>query len=159
MLSSSFFFFLFFRFFSSSKPPPDILTLFISLSGEIYRRQKRRKNFSCRLFCGTNKKVKRKKKIRKTTEKLAQKIAKLLLYGYQSVCFCVRSTWKMSLSLSRARLRFYLFYILDKASVLFVRWFWAPFFEQVVHALGLLFVTSESDVYTHAVKRHFRLFD
>ena len=38
------------------------------------------------------------------------------------------------------------FYDLDNHSVLFVRWFWAPFFEQVVHALGLLVVTSVSDV-------------
>ena len=28
------------------------------------------------------------------------------------------------------------FYDLDNHGVLFVRWFWAPFFEQVVYALG-----------------------
>jgi len=50
------------------------------------------------------------------------------------------------------------FYDLDNHSVLFVRWFWAPFFEQVVRALGLLVVTSESDALP-VVKRHFRLFD
>ena len=37
--------------------------------------------------------------------------------------------------------------ILDKCSVLFVRWFWAPFFEQVVFAVGLFVVTSASDVF------------
>ena len=37
--------------------------------------------------------------------------------------------------------------ILDKCSVLFVRWFWAPFFEQVVFAVGLFVVTSVSDVF------------
>ena len=50
------------------------------------------------------------------------------------------------------------FYGLDNHSVLFVRWFWAPFFEQVVHALGLLVVTSESDALP-VVKRRSRLFD
>ena len=45
-----------------------------------------------------------------------------------------------------------------KDSVLFIRWFRAPFFEQVVYALGVLFVTSVSDVLPD-VKRHFRLFD
>ncbi|CAL6355627.1 unnamed protein product [Bathycoccus prasinos] len=47
---------------------------------------------------------------------------------------------------------------LDKFSVFFVRWFWAPFFEQIVHALGVLAIPSESDVFP-VVKRHFRLFD
>ena len=47
---------------------------------------------------------------------------------------------------------------LGKISVLFVRWFWAPFFEQVVYAVGVLFVTSESDE-SPVVKRHFRLFE
>ena len=50
------------------------------------------------------------------------------------------------------------FPILDKFSVLLVCWFWAPFFEQVVYAVVVLFVTSVSDVYPE-VKRHFRLFD
>ena len=36
--------------------------------------------------------------------------------------------------------------ILDKFSVLFVRRFWAPFFEQVVFALVVLSVTSPSDI-------------
>ena len=48
--------------------------------------------------------------------------------------------------------------IFDKFSVFFVRWFRAPFFEQVVYALGLLVVTSASDVFP-VVKRRFRLFD
>ena len=48
--------------------------------------------------------------------------------------------------------------ILDKFSVLFVRWFRAPFFVLVVHALGVLVVTSASDV-SPVVKRYFRLFD
>ena len=47
---------------------------------------------------------------------------------------------------------------LDKFSVLFVRRFWAPFFEQVVFAIGVLVVTSESDV-SPVVKRRFRLVD
>ena len=50
------------------------------------------------------------------------------------------------------------FYFLDNYSVLFVRWFWAPFCEQVVFALGVLVVPSVSDPY-HVGKRHFRLFD
>ena len=50
------------------------------------------------------------------------------------------------------------FYDLDKHSVLFVRWFWAPFFLQVVHALGLVVVTSSRDELP-VVNRHFRLFD
>ena len=49
------------------------------------------------------------------------------------------------------------FYDLDNHSVLFVRWFWAPFFLQVVHALGLLVVMSSRNVLP--VNRHFRLFD
>ena len=49
--------------------------------------------------------------------------------------------------------------IFDKPfSVLFIRWFWAPFFSQVVYALGVLVVTSASDV-VPVVKRRFRLFD
>ena len=84
------------------------------------------------------------------------------------------STWKMSLS-------FFLFLslslslndlplfsiavlflgisllILDKFSVLFVRWFWAPFFEQVVFAKGVFVVTSVRDVLPE-VKRRFHLF-
>ena len=34
----------------------------------------------------------------------------------------------------------------DDSRVFFVRWFWRPFFEQVVYALGVLVVTSVSDV-------------
>jgi hypothetical protein len=49
------------------------------------------------------------------------------------------------------------FPVFDKFSVFFVRWFWAPFFEQVVYAVGLFVVTSESDVLP-GVKRRFRLF-
>ena len=48
--------------------------------------------------------------------------------------------------------------IFDKPSVLFIRWFWAPFFSQVVKAVGVLVVPSESDV-SPVVKRRFRLFD
>ena len=47
---------------------------------------------------------------------------------------------------------------IDKSCVFFVCWFWAPFFEQVVFALGMLFVTSLGDV-SPVVKRHFRLFN
>ena len=50
------------------------------------------------------------------------------------------------------------FPILDKFSVLLVCWFWTPFFEQVVYAVVVLFVTSVSDVLP-VVKRRFRLFD
>ena len=46
----------------------------------------------------------------------------------------------------------------DISRVFFVRWFWRPFFEQVVFALGVLVVPSVSDVLP-VVKRHFRLFD
>ena len=46
---------------------------------------------------------------------------------------------------------------IDKSSVFFVRWFRAPFFEQVVFALEVHVVTSESDE-SPVVKRHFRLF-
>ena len=49
------------------------------------------------------------------------------------------------------------FPIFDKPSVFFVRWFWAPFFSQVVKAVGVLVVPSESDVFP-VVERHFRLF-
>ena len=34
------------------------------------------------------------------------------------------------------------FYDLDNHSVLFVRWFWRPFFEQVVHALEVFVVPA-----------------
>ena len=64
----------------------------------------------------------------------------------------------LSLSLSLSRLRFYLFCFLDKLIVVFVRWFWAPFFSHVVFAVGALFVTSVSDVLP-VVKGRFRLFD
>ena len=47
--------------------------------------------------------------------------------------------------------------IFDEFSVLFVRWFWAPFFSQVVKAVGVLVVPSVSDV-CPLVERHFRLF-
>ena len=50
------------------------------------------------------------------------------------------------------------FPIFDKPSVFFVRWFWAPFFSQVVKAVGVLEVSSASDV-IEVVKRRFRLFD
>ena len=50
------------------------------------------------------------------------------------------------------------FPIFDKPSVLFIRWFWAPFFSQVVKAVGVLEVSSVSDVWP-VVERHFRLFD
>ena len=48
--------------------------------------------------------------------------------------------------------------IFDKFSVFFVRWFRAPFFSQVVKAVGVLEVSSVSDVWP-VVERHFRLFD
>lgn len=50
------------------------------------------------------------------------------------------------------------FPILDKFSVLLVCWFWAFFFEQVVYAVVVLFVTSVSEVLP-VVQRRFRLFD
>ena len=46
----------------------------------------------------------------------------------------------------------------DNVRVLFVRWFWRPFFEQVIFAVGVFPVTNESDVFP-VEKRHFRLFD
>ena len=49
-------------------------------------------------------------------------------------------------------------HVFEKFTVLFVRWFWAPFFLQVVHALGLVVVTSSRDELP-VVNRHFRLFD
>ena len=52
----------------------------------------------------------------------------------------------------------FFFHKLDKGSVFFVRWFWRPFFELVVFALGVFEVPSASDVFT-VVKRHFGLFD
>ena len=48
--------------------------------------------------------------------------------------------------------------IFDKFSVFFVRWFRAPFFSQVVKAVGVLEVSSVSDAF-QVVKRRFRLFD
>ena len=48
--------------------------------------------------------------------------------------------------------------IFDKFSVFFVRWFWAPFFEQVVFALWLFAKPSASGV-SPVVKRYSRLFD
>ena len=53
---------------------------------------------------------------------------------------------------------FFLFLkVLDKVSVFFVRWFWRPFFEQVVYAVRVSEVTSVRDVLP-VVKRRFRLF-
>ena len=67
--------------------------------------------------------------------------------------------FSLSLCLSAQSLLFFVLLLsLDRPSVFFVRWFWAPFFEQVVYAVGVLFVTSASDVYP-VVQRHFRLFD
>ena len=43
----------------------------------------------------------------------------------------------------------------DKSRVLYIRWFWTSFFEQVVFALGLLVIPSASDV-SPGVKRHSR---
>ena len=87
-------------------------------------------------------------------QKLAQKIAKLLLYGYQSVCFCVRSTWKMSLSLARALTL--LSFLRSRQNKRTVRpLVLGTLFRASSSRLGLLFVTSESDVYTHAVKSTF----
>ena len=88
------------------------------------------------------------------------------------VCVCVyqklRSSFLFSLSRRPRRgtawdeaalgVLVLLFHVLDKGSVYFVRWFWRPFFEQVVFALGVLVVPSVSDVFP-AVKRRFRLFD
>jgi len=86
------------------------------------------------------------------------------------VCFkivCVCLSLSLSLSLSLNDLSIFpvavLFLgisllILDKFSVFFVRRLRRTFFEQVVHALGLFVVTSESDV-SPVVKRRFRLFD
>ena len=45
----------------------------------------------------------------------------------------------------------------NQVSVFFVRWFRAPFFEQVVFALGVLEVTSAGDI-EPLVQRRFRLF-
>ena len=67
------------------------------------------------------------------------------------VCVCVIVLFSAALGL----LLFFL--VFDKVSVFFVRWFWAPFFEQVVFALGVLVIPSVSDEIP-AVKRRFRLF-
>ena len=76
---------------------------------------------------------------------------------------CLSLSYSSQLLFSRSCFSFsrLCFCCLDKSSeysVFFVRWFWAPFFEQVVYALGSLEVTSVSDV-SPAVKRRFRLFD
>ena len=76
---------------------------------------------------------------------------------------CLSLSYSSQLLFSRScfsfsRLCFCFFCCLDKSSVFFVRWFWAPFFEQVVFAVRVFVVTSESDVLP-VVKRHFRLFD
>ena len=74
----------------------------------------------------------------------------------KKVCVCDSSFQCCS---ARVLLLFFqFFHVFDKVSVFFVRWFWALFFEQVVFALGVLVVTSVSDVFP-VVKRHFRLFD
>ena len=79
---------------------------------------------------------------------------------WSSACLCVSlKVGENKISLSP--LFFFSFFLesdLDEESVFFVRWFWTPFFEQVVFALGVLFVPSASDVLP-VVKRHFRLFD
>lgn len=45
----------------------------------------------------------------------------------------------------------------DKSCVIFVRWFWRAFFEQVVYAIGVLVIPSVSDM--PGMRRYFRLFD
>ena len=79
-------------------------------------------------------------------------------FGRVRVCACLL---KGENKISLCPLFFFSFFLesdLDEESVFFVRWFWTPFFEQVVFALGVLFVPSASDVLP-VVKRHFRLFD
>ena len=71
---------------------------------------------------------------------------------------CVRKNVSLSHSRSLSMIYLICFPILDKFSVLLVCWFWAFFFEQVVYAVVMLFVTSVSDVLP-VVQRRFRLFD
>ena len=56
-------------------------------------------------------------------------------------CVCVCDS---SFQCCSARVLLPFFHSFDKSSVFFVRWFWRPFFEQVVFALGVLVVTSEA---------------
>ena len=67
------------------------------------------------------------------------------------MCVCVIVLFSAALGL----LLFFL--VFDEPSVFFVRWFWAPFFEQVVFAIGVFAETSVRDVLPE-VKRRFRLF-
>ena len=60
----------------------------------------------------------------------------------KKVCVCLCDSSFQRRSWSTAVLP-----VFDKVSVFFVRWFWAPFFEQVVFALGVLVVTSVSDCF------------
>jgi len=62
----------------------------------------------------------------------------------------------LSLSFCSVAIFFVLLLSLDKPNVFFVRWFWAPFFEQVVYAVGLFVVTSVRDV-SPVAKKHFHL--
>ena len=79
-----------------------------------------------------------------------------LLFIVLKKCVCDSSFQCCS---ARVLLLFFpLFHVFDKVSVFFVRWFSALFFEQVVFALALFVVTSESDVLP-VVKRYSRLFD
>ena len=73
----------------------------------------------------------------------------------KNVCVCVCDS---SFQCCSARVLLLFFHSFDKSSVFFVRWFWRPFFKQVVEAVGVLEVTSPSDV-SPVVKRRFRLFD
>ena len=85
---------------------------------------------------------------------LRKRSTKLTLLLYQkSICFSAFFSFDAVIFLG-----VHLLLLLDELNVLFVRWFRAPFFEQVVFAVGVLEVTSGSDEIP-VVKRHFRIFD
>ena len=74
-------------------------------------------------------------------------------------CCCVLFSFAVIIFQIGVRLRLLLFFFpIDERSVLFVRWFWRPFFEQVVFALGVFVIPSAGDV-SPVVQRRFRLFD
>ena len=89
-----------------------------------------------------------------------KEIQQVLFFLFKNVCLSLSSYYNRTnfsmetvllLRLSRS-------HVLGKSSVFFVRWFWRPFFEQVVFALGVFVIPSVRDV-SPVVKRHFGLFD
>ena len=101
--------------------------------------------------------------IKMTSFSLSLGNAKILLLVQNTKHMCLSLSFSLSIHLlfsrscySFSRICFFCF--LDKPIVFFVRWFWAPFFEQVVFAVGVFVVTGASDVLP-VVKRRFRPFD